>query len=63
MANRHRARSDRSWFANRVELDFTPGGAGVFVFEDKDGNARAYRPARGADRSSHRAGSRSVVPS
>jgi len=27
------------WFANRVELDVTPGGAGVFVFEDKDGNA------------------------
>jgi uncharacterized protein YndB with AHSA1/START domain len=27
------------WFANRVELNATPGGAGVFVFEDKDGNA------------------------
>ena len=26
------------WFANRVELNATPGGAGVFVFEDKDGN-------------------------
>ncbi len=26
------------WFANRVELSATPGGAGVFMFEDNDGN-------------------------
>jgi len=27
------------WFANRLELNATPGGAGVLVFEDDDGNA------------------------
>ncbi len=32
------------WFANRVELDATPGGAGVFVFEDKEGNVTHTAP-------------------
>jgi uncharacterized protein YndB with AHSA1/START domain len=27
------------WFADRVELDATPGGAGVFIFHNEEGKA------------------------